>query len=43
VGKTTVIGENTHSYRILVGKPVGRRQLGKPWHRWKANITSDLK
>jgi len=39
----TFMGENTHSYRILVRKPVGRRQLGKHWHRWKANIKYDLK
>jgi len=37
------MGENTHSHRILIGKPAGRRQLGKPWHRWKANIIMKLK
>lgn len=46
--KDKVGGENDihgweHTYRILVWKPVGRTQLGKPWHRWKANIKSDLK
>jgi hypothetical protein len=26
----------------LVGKPEGRRSLGKPRHRWKDNIKMDL-
>jgi len=28
-------------YRVLVGKPEGRRQLGRPRHRWEDNITMD--
>jgi hypothetical protein len=28
--------------RSLVGKPGGRRPLGRPGHRWVANITMDL-
>jgi len=27
-------GERRGSYRILVGRPVGRRPLGRPRHRW---------
>jgi hypothetical protein len=34
--------EKISAYRILVGKPPGRRQLGKPRHRWRENITTDL-
>ena len=29
-------------YRVLLGKPVGRRQLGSPWRRWVDNIRMDL-
>jgi hypothetical protein len=29
-------------YRLLLGKPEGKRQLGKPRHRWVDNINMDL-
>ena len=29
-------------YRVLVGKPEGKRALGRPWHRWEDNIKMDL-
>jgi len=29
-------------YRGLVGKPKGKRPLGRPRHRWKDNIKMDL-
>jgi len=29
-------------YRVLVGKPEGKRQLGRPRRRWKDNIKMDL-
>jgi hypothetical protein len=25
-------------YRVLVGKPEGKKQLGRPRHRWEDNI-----
>ena len=28
--------------RLLVGKPVGKRPLGRPWRRWIYNIMMDL-
>jgi hypothetical protein len=28
--------------RVLVGKPEGKRPLGRPRHRWKDNIKMDL-
>jgi hypothetical protein len=31
-----------NAYRILVGKPEGRRPLGRPRHRWVDNIKMDL-
>jgi hypothetical protein len=29
-------------YRVLVGKPEGKKPLGKPRHRWEDNIKMDL-
>ena len=29
-------------YRVLVGKPEGKRSLGRPRRRWDDNITMDL-
>jgi hypothetical protein len=29
-------------YRVLVGKPVGKRPLGRPRGRWEDNIKADL-
>jgi hypothetical protein len=36
------MGEGTGAYRILVGRPKGRRPLGRPRHRWEDNIKMDL-
>jgi hypothetical protein len=33
----------TNVYRILVGKPVGKRRLGRPRQRWVDNIKMDLR
>jgi hypothetical protein len=30
------------AYRILVGRPKGRRPLGRPRYRWEDNIKMDL-
>jgi hypothetical protein len=35
------MGEERGSYRIFVGRPEGRRQLGRPRRRWE-DITMDL-
>jgi len=32
------MGEIRNAYNILVGKPEGKRPLGRPRHRWKDNI-----
>jgi hypothetical protein len=37
------LGENRNAYRILVGKPEGRRTLGRPRRRWVDNIKMDLR
>jgi hypothetical protein len=31
-----------NGYRLLVGKPEGRRQVGRPRRRWVDNIRMDL-
>jgi hypothetical protein len=36
------MGEKRNVYRLLVGKPEGRRPLGRPRHRWLDNIRMDL-
>jgi hypothetical protein len=36
-------GEKMNAYRILVGKPEGKRTLGKPRSRWVNNIIIDLR
>jgi hypothetical protein len=35
-------GEKRNAYRVLVGKPEGRRPLGRPRRRWVDNIRLDL-
>ena len=37
-GNVALIGEGRGVYRVLVGKPEGRRPLGRPRHRWEDNI-----
>jgi len=36
------MGENIGAYRVLVGKPEGKRQLGRPGRRWEDNIEIDI-
>jgi len=36
------IGEERGVYRVLVGKPEGKRPLVRPRHRWMDNIRMDL-
>jgi hypothetical protein len=37
------MGETMYAYRILVGKPEGKRPLGRPRRRWVDNIKMDLR
>jgi hypothetical protein len=37
------MGEKRNAYRILVGKPEGKRRLGRPRRRWVGNIKMDLR
>jgi len=37
------MGERRGAYRVLVGKPDGKRQLGRPKLTWENNIKIHLK
>jgi hypothetical protein len=37
------MGEGRGVYRVLVGRPEGKRQLGVPRHKWEDNIKLDLR
>jgi hypothetical protein len=41
-GHVARMGEGRGVYWILVGRPEGRRPLGRPRHRWEDNIKMDL-
>jgi hypothetical protein len=43
VGHVARMGEGRGAYRILVGRPEGRRPLGRPRRRWEDNIKMDIK
>jgi hypothetical protein len=41
-GHVARMGEKRNAYRLLVGKPGGKRPLGRPRRRWVDNIKMDL-
>jgi len=41
-GHVACMGEERGVYRVLMGKPEGRRPLGRPRRRWVDNIRMDL-
>jgi hypothetical protein len=41
-GHVARMGEEKGVYRVLVGKPEGKRPLGRPRRRWVDNIMMDL-
>jgi transcription termination factor 2 len=41
-GHVARMGEGRGVYRVLVGRPEGKRPLGRPRRRWKDNIKMDL-
>jgi len=36
------MGERRGAFRVLVGKPEGKKPLGRPRRRWEDNIKMDL-
>jgi hypothetical protein len=42
-GHVVRMGAKRNAYRILVGKPEGKRSLVRPRHRWVGNIKMDLR
>jgi hypothetical protein len=41
-GHAARMGEGRGAYRVLVGRPKGKRPLGRPRHRWEDNIKMDF-
>jgi hypothetical protein len=41
-GACSTYGNGRGVYRVLMGKTVGKRPLGRPKHRWDNNIKMDL-
>ena len=41
-GHVACMGRGEGVYRVLVGKPEGKRPLGRPRRRWADNIRLDL-
>jgi hypothetical protein len=41
VGHIARMGKKRNAYRLLVGKPDGRKPLGRPRRRWLDNIRMD--
>jgi hypothetical protein len=42
-GHVVRMGEMRNEYRIFLGKPKGKRPLGRPRRRWEYNIKMDLR
>jgi hypothetical protein len=42
-GHVACMGEERKVYKVLVGKPEGRRPLGRPRHRWEDGVRMDVR
>ncbi|KAJ4442686.1 hypothetical protein ANN_04275 [Periplaneta americana] len=42
-GHVAHMGESRNAYRVLVGRPEGKKPLGRPRRRWEGNIKMDLR
>ena len=42
-GHVARMDEESGAYRVLVGKPEGKRPLGRPRRRWVDNVRMDLR
>jgi hypothetical protein len=43
VGHVACMGDIGGPYRVLMGRPEGKRPRGRPRHKWENNIETDLK
>jgi hypothetical protein len=43
VGHVEHMGEERNVYKVLMGKPEGKRPLERPRHRWEYGIRMDLR
>jgi hypothetical protein len=41
-GSCVCMGDRRSAYRVMVGRPEGKRQLERPRHRWKDKIKMDI-
>ena len=41
-GHVACMGDRRGVFSVLVGKPEGKKPLGRPRHRWEDNIKMDL-
>ena len=41
-GQVARMEEGGRAFKILTGKPTGKRPSGRPWRRWEDNIRMDL-
>ena len=41
-GHVACMGERIDVYRVFVGKPEGKRPLGRPRRRWEDNMKTDF-
>jgi hypothetical protein len=42
-GNVTRVGEEREAYKVLVGKPEGKRPLGRPRRRWENGMRIDVR
>jgi hypothetical protein len=42
VNRVAQMGEKRNAYRFLMGKPEGKRPIGKPRRSWEDNVRMDL-
>jgi hypothetical protein len=42
-GHVALMGEERNLYKVLMGKPEGKRRLGRPRRRWEDGIRMDLR
>jgi hypothetical protein len=43
VGHVAHVGKGRGIYKVLFGRPEGKRPLGRPRHRWEDNIKIDIR